>query len=123
MYLVTISDSFSAAHNLKDYEGKCENLHGHNWQVEVSLSAKRLNRQGMVIDFKVLKDMLAEVLARIDHQYLNQLPYFDKVNPTSENIAKFIHSIISKQFSRKQLKIEKVCVWETPTSCATYQAD
>lgn len=123
MYSVTIIDSFSAAHNLRYYEGKCENLHGHNWRVEVTVSADELDPPGMVIDFKILKKMVSDVLAEIDHCYLNELAYFDTINPTSENIARFIYSKISEQLTHERLKVEKVNVWETPTSCATYWRD
>jgi len=121
MYSVSITDSFSAAHNLRGYEGKCENLHGHNWKIEVVISSEKLDKLGMVIDFKVLKKILGEIFSEIDHQYLNDISYFKEVNPTSENIACFIHSGISKRLTGEQLKVEKVCVWETATSYATYR--
>ena len=116
MYEIKIIDEFSSAHNLRNYKGKCETLHGHNWKIEVLLGSNTLNFQGMVMDFKTLKDKLNEVLSSLDHKYLNDLPYFKKENPTSENIARFIHECLSKSIKEKM----KVSVWETDTSCASF---
>lgn len=121
MYKVKVISDFSAAHMLRDYKGKCENLHGHNWKVEVSVSSKKLDRLGMVIDFKELKRGLNSVLEELDHKNLNDLPYFKKVNPTSENIAKYIYD---KMEDHRPLTIDhclKVTVWESDTACATYE--
>ena len=115
MHTVSVRSSFSAAHNLRDYKGKCENVHGHNWIVEAAVASRKLDKQGMVIDFAVLKKTLKEALEELDHCDLNGLPYFKKVNPSSENIAKFIYD---------KLKIaSSVKVWETENSCAEYRGD
>jgi 6-pyruvoyltetrahydropterin/6-carboxytetrahydropterin synthase len=123
MYEVLIISEFSSAHRLRHYKGKCENIHGHNWKVEVSIASKRLNRLGMVIDFKELKRRVGEVLEELDHKNINDLAYFKKVNPTSENIAKYIYNRVKGLGARGQgpgLKIKAVKVWESDTSCATY---
>lgn len=112
-YEITIEDFFSAAHHLRDYEGECERLHGHNWKVEVSLSSQKLNKQGMVIDFKEIKKLIKNILGKLDHQCLNDLPYFKKDNTTTENIAKLIYRELEKEIEKKELKVKKVRVWES----------
>lgn len=117
MFSVKVEENFSSAHNLRGYKGKCEELHGHNWKVEVVVSQDKLNKTGMVLDFKYLKLKLNKVLERLDHKYLNNLPYFKKVNPTSENIAKYIYDCLKAQV----LHLQSVTVWENSTSLATYE--
>ncbi|MFA4989020.1 MAG: 6-carboxytetrahydropterin synthase QueD, partial [Candidatus Omnitrophota bacterium] len=90
MYTLKVESSFSSAHNLRGYKGKCEELHGHNWRVEISVRSRDLDGTGMLLDFKYLKKKLNNVLDRMDHQYLNKLDHFKKVNPTSENIARYV---------------------------------
>lgn len=118
MFQVKVIDEFSGAHNLRGYKGKCESLHGHNWKVELAVSSKTPGLSGMVVDFKELKSLLKNVLKELDHKYLNQLPYFKRVNPTSENIAKFIYMKIRRSIKKKKIKIT---VWETDSSCASYE--
>jgi len=115
MYEIKVIDEFSGAHSLRHYKGKCESLHGHNWGVEVLVPDSKLNALGMVMDFKDLKSELKKVLSLLDHKYLNSLPYFKKKNPTSENIAFFIHKELSKRIKRRL----KVSVWETESSAAS----
>ena len=115
---VSVQSSFSAAHRLKGYSGRCENMHGHNWKVGISVSSARLDKQGMVVDFTVLKKSLNGVLANLDHKVLSDIPYFKKFNPTSENIARYIFDRLCRRY-----KYLKVTVWETDTSCATYSED
>jgi len=117
MYNIKIEAYFSAAHNLRGYKGKCEELHGHNWKVELSVASGELDKAGMVMDFKYLKMKLNKVLERMDHKYLNKLAYFKKVNPTSENITKYIYDNIKSGIPA----IKSVTVWENSTSCATYE--
>lgn len=117
MYEIKVILEFSAAHKLRGYKGKCENLHGHNWKVEISVSSEKLDKLGMIIDFKELRRKLNTVLEKLDHKNLNDLAYFKKVNPTSENIAKFIYDRIKD----KGLRIKAVVVWESDTACATYE--
>jgi len=114
---------FSAAHRLRHYDGKCENLHGHNWKVHVFLKAERLDESGMVIDFGVLKVKLDKILARLDHKELNQLKPFQKVNPTAENIARWIFQEMSKKIKDERIQVSKVMVWETESSCAIYASE
>jgi 6-pyruvoyltetrahydropterin/6-carboxytetrahydropterin synthase len=117
MYSIKVESSFSSAHNLREYKGKCEALHGHNWKIEVVALKDKLDKSGMVSDFKYLKKKLNNVLEKLDHRYLNSIPYFKKVNPTSENIAKYIYDRINVQ----GLKIKSVTVWENTTCSATYE--
>ncbi len=117
MYSIKIEADFSSAHNLRGYKGKCEDLHGHNWKVEVVVESSTLDKSGMVMDFKDLKASVNKVLDKLDHKYLNNLSYFKKVNPTSENIAKYIYDNLKKEISR----IKSVTVWESHNSLATYQ--
>jgi 6-pyruvoyltetrahydropterin/6-carboxytetrahydropterin synthase len=116
MYTIKVESDFSAAHNLRGYKGKCEELHGHNWKVETSVLKDKLDKTGMVLDFKYLKTKLKQVLDSLDHKYLNDVPYFKKVNPTSENIAKYIYDRLKCQ----GLKVNSVTVWESENSQATY---
>ena len=116
MYEIKVIDDFSGAHNLLHYKGKCEELHGHNWKVEVSVYSETLDKVGMVIDFKDVKDALRSVLVKLDHKYLNNIEFFKKHNPTSENIARFIHGKLSHIINKKI----KITVWETERSSATY---
>jgi len=116
MYSIKIETDFSAAHNLRGYKGKCEELHGHNWKVEAEVSKDKLDKIGMALDFKYLKIKLEKVLNTLDHKYLNNIPYFKKANPTSENIAKYIYDRLKKQ----GLKVKSITVWESENSQATY---
>lgn len=116
MYTARIINEFSGAHNLRGYEGKCENLHGHNWKVEVEVTKTELDKIGMVEDFKNMKKILGELIDKLDHKYLNDLSYFKKHNPTSENIAKYIYDALSKNMSG----LGKVTVWESDSSSASY---
>ena len=116
MYSLKVQGSFSSAHNLREYKGKCEDLHGHNWIVEMIVRSDRLDKIGMVLDFKYLKKELNAVLDKLDHKYLNQLAFFKQVNPTSENIAKYIYD----QLKPAVPQISSVTIWENATSSATY---
>ncbi|MBU0503925.1 MAG: 6-carboxytetrahydropterin synthase QueD [Candidatus Omnitrophica bacterium] len=117
MYKVKVEASFSSAHNLRGYKGKCEELHGHNWRVEAVAGKTKLDRIGFVLDFKYMKKVLGDTLEKLDHKYLNELPYFKKVNPTSENIAKYIYDRLKRGIPG----LISVTVWENPASCAIYE--
>ncbi len=117
MYKVKVIQFFSGAHFLKNYKGKCENLHGHNWKVVVEVYSEKLNSDGMVIDFLELKNMLKEILAKFDHKLLNELEDFKNSNPTSENICYVIYKELKERL--KKFKI-KITVYETPFSSASY---
>lgn len=120
MYELSIKAEFSSAHNLRGYQGKCESLHGHNWQVEVVVSSDELNKIGIAVDFKNLKKIVNEITKSLDHKYLNKLPYFRKLNPTSENIAKFIFTKAKPLFKNELAFLKSVSVWENEHSKATY---
>ena len=123
MYHLTIHTHFAAAHNLMHYQGDCENLHGHNWKVEVTVSARELDKAGLGIDFKVLKRDTKVLLDQLDHKYLNELPWFREVSPSSENIARFLFEKLSDQLNNGNVKVEKVNVWESDYACASYSEE
>ncbi len=116
MFEIKVKGDFSAAHNLRNYEGKCEKLHGHNWAVEAVFRYKNLDKDGLAVDFRTAKSALKDVTERLDHSYLNELVFFKKTNPTSENIAKFIYDNLKKGVKN----IYSVAVWENERSCAVY---
>jgi 6-pyruvoyltetrahydropterin/6-carboxytetrahydropterin synthase len=116
VYEIKVKANFSSAHNLRNYKGKCERLHGHNWIVEAVFKYRSLDRDGMAVDFHEAKRVLKLAIEELDHSYLNDIPAFRKVNPTSENIARCIYGRIS----RKNGRIYSVSVWENENSCATY---
>jgi len=117
MYKLKVEGNFSSAHNLRGYKGKCEDLHGHNWKVEITAQSEELDEIGMLLDFKFLKKELNAVLEDLDHKYLNKLVQFKKTNPTSENIAKYIYERLKPRIPL----LNSVTVWENATSSATYE--
>lgn len=117
MYKVKVEANFSSAHNLRGYKGKCEGLHGHNWKVEILAGRSKPDKIGFVLDFKYMKKVLNDALEELDHKYLNKLPYFKKINPTSENISKYIYD----RLKPKMPVLISVTVWENPVSCAIYE--
>ena len=120
MYHASIQTQFSAAHLLRNYKGKCENLHGHNWKVEVTVSADILDEAGMAIDFTLLKQKTNDIIKQLDHQYLNEIPYFKNINPSSENIAAYIFNLLKEKLGDTTVKLTKVSVWESENSMASY---
>lgn len=120
MYELTVISYFSSAHNLRGYEGACENLHGHNWKVEVEARAEKLDKIGMVVDFKKLKEAVRQIIDRLDHRYLNEVPPFDVENTTAENIARHIYTGVSAVFNNGGVRISRVRVWESENSAAAY---
>ncbi|MEM2126198.1 MAG: 6-carboxytetrahydropterin synthase QueD [Candidatus Methanosuratincola sp.] len=119
MYKVSVEGHFDAAHYLRDYGGKCENLHGHRFKVVVSLKATKLNEIGLAYDFVEFKRHLEQVLVNFDHRCLNDVPPFDKLNPSSENIAMTIYEQLASRFSG-DVSLSSVQVWESPQSCVSY---
>jgi 6-pyruvoyltetrahydropterin/6-carboxytetrahydropterin synthase len=119
MYEVSVEGHFDAAHYLRDYGGKCENLHGHRFKVVVGVKAKKLNEIGLAYDFTDLKRHLNEVLAKFDHTSVNDVPPFDKINPSSENIAAEIYQRLKKRLSG-DITLSSVEVWESPESRVMY---
>ncbi len=120
MYELTIISDFAAAHNLRFYEGECERLHGHNWKVEATVAGRKLDRIGLAMDFKALKRILEDILERLDHKYLNEIIPFDRENPSSENIARYIFNQFKKGIKGKGIKVARVRVWESDNAAATY---
>lgn len=120
MYRIKVLAYFSGAHSLRDYKGKCESLHGHNWKVEVMVSSLKLDSAGMVMDFAELKKIVNRVIDELDHKYLNDLDYFKENNPSSEEIARYIYNKIKEILAKEGPTLEEVCVWETTNSCAVY---
>jgi 6-pyruvoyltetrahydropterin/6-carboxytetrahydropterin synthase len=120
MYELKIITEFSAAHNLRNFRGKCEALHGHNWRVEVVLSGKNLDGNGVVLDFAELKAATSEIMSEIDHRYLNDLPFFMENNPSSENIARYIFHRLQDKINNDRVRIRRVTAWESQDACASY---
>ncbi len=119
MFEIKKQMSFSAAHHLLNYDGECENQHGHNWLVEAYVSGNELDKSNILVDYKVLKKEMKSVLDYLDHSDINELPEFKEISPSSEIIAKFIYDRLKEKFP----DLSKVSVWETSTSCASYFED
>jgi len=120
MYELMINARFSAAHNLRNYGGKCERLHGHNWKVEVFVRADTLGKDGMVLDFRILREETDKVLEALDHQYLNDLSHFQEEEPSSENIARYIYEALEERLPPHHLRPHKVTAWESEGAGASY---
>ena len=123
MYEVTVQAHFSSGHYLRDYHGKCENPHGHNYRVLVTLWGAELESNGLLLDFKVLKDILKPVVAYLDHQMINDLEPFTTVNPSAENLAKYFFDETSRQLTEVtggRVRVKSSTIFETDTSQATY---
>jgi 6-pyruvoyltetrahydropterin/6-carboxytetrahydropterin synthase len=123
MYEIEIIAHFSAAHRLREYQGKCEQLHGHNYRVHVAVRAHSPGKGGMVIDFIELKKISGEVLGRLDHRFLNDQPPFDKIEPSAENVAAYIFEEIERRMGTRAEMLHSVSVWESETSRATFMRD
>ncbi len=120
MFEVRVEHTFAAAHALRDYHGSCENLHGHNFRVEIAVEGERLDRAGMLVDFLELKRQINAAVMRLDHQNLNEVAPFDKLNPSAENIAQYLHEEIGKGLPAS-VHVYEVRVWETNEASATYR--
>ena len=120
MFVLKIVTDFASAHSLREYPGDCARLHGHNWQVEVSVCSQVLDDSGIAIDFREIKKQTKLVVKRLDHQYLNEIKPFDVLNPTAENIAKYFFDEITLLITNKDVKVKEVMIWETPRSAVTY---
>jgi 6-pyruvoyltetrahydropterin/6-carboxytetrahydropterin synthase len=123
IYEVKIISDFSAAHNLRNFRGKCESLHGHNWKVEIVLRGTGLNETGMLVDFGEVKQATRELLAEVDHSYLNELPFFKENNPSSENIARYLFERLAKQLNNQDRWLYRVSAWESADACATFMCE
>lgn len=120
MYNLTIRTSFAAAHNLINYQGDCENLHGHNWKVDVSVTARDLDQAGLGIDFKILKKEAGAIINELDHKYLNDNPAFQTVSPSSEHISRYLFHRISERINSDNIKVASITVWESENASACY---
>ncbi|MDR1050612.1 MAG: 6-carboxytetrahydropterin synthase QueD [Deltaproteobacteria bacterium] len=126
MYELKVTHHFAAAHNLREFHGACENLHGHNWFVEAVVRVPGLENNGLALDFGVIKKRLKEVLELLDHKYLNEMPEFVKTNPSSENIAVFIYERLAPHVAAEsdgRAILYSVTAWESDNACAAYIAD
>lgn len=120
MYEVMVESNFSAAHQLRDYNGKCENIHGHNWKVQVWIRGKSLQPNGILIDFYELKEILDLAVKQLDHSNLNELEIFKTRNPTAENVACHLYGALRADIQRKGLMLFKVDVWESEKTMSGY---
>ncbi|MEW6535479.1 MAG: 6-carboxytetrahydropterin synthase QueD [Candidatus Auribacterota bacterium] len=120
MFEVTLRSQFSAAHRLENYHGKCENFHGHNWKVAVVVQRQELDSSEMVIDFKILQDILERFLTQLDHTFLNELPFFANTNTTSERVAYVVYKHIAPDIELSGTKLTRVEVWEDEYCSAAY---
>jgi 6-pyruvoyltetrahydropterin/6-carboxytetrahydropterin synthase len=125
MFEVTVEQTFAAGHALRHYKGKCENVHGHNYRVQVTVEGERLNSIGLLVDFVELKRVVRQVIERLDHQFINDLEPFTEINPSAENMAKYfyenVHSGLNLSESEVPVRIAQVKIWETDTSIAVYR--
>ncbi len=119
MYYLQVEEDFASAHQLRGYQGRCENLHGHNWRVLVKVKGRELDPIGMLVDFGDLKKILRELLSGLDHVFLNELPPFDRINPTSENLAAYLYETLAERLP-EGVDVHEVTVWESARSAATY---
>ena len=123
MFEVSVEDTFAAGHALRGYRGKCENPHGHNYKVRITLAGEELDHIGLLYDFKDLKAAMGEVVDRLDHQYLNDIAPFRELNPSAENMARYFYQECAAKVNGKtggRVRVKEVRVWETDTSIATY---
>ncbi|HEX8635502.1 MAG TPA: 6-carboxytetrahydropterin synthase QueD [Pyrinomonadaceae bacterium] len=124
MFEVMIERNFSSAHQLRGYKGKCENLHGHNYKIEIFARGRELDHIGLLVDFGELKTAADEIVQYLDHRNINELPPFDvELNPSAENLARYILERVAARVGDERVQVYKVRCYETPTSVATYQID
>ena len=123
MFEIAVEQGFASAHALRNYKGRCENVHGHNWKVRVVIEGETLDQTGMLVDFLDVKSLLGEILDRIDHQFLNEIPPFDVVNPSAENIAEYFYQQMTGRLDGTPVpvRIREVKIWETEIQSATYR--
>lgn len=120
MYALTIITQFAAAHQLRGFHGGCEQLHGHNWKVEVTVRGPRLGPDGLLMDFQEIKAATREALEALDHRFLNEIPWFREKNPSSENIARELFEVLARVLNREGVEVYRVTAWESDTACASY---
>jgi 6-pyruvoyltetrahydropterin/6-carboxytetrahydropterin synthase len=122
MFEVSVEKTFSSAHSLRNYRGKCENVHGHNYRVQLTVQGERLADNGLLVDFVEVKRLINIVIEYLDHRFINDLPPFTEINPSAENLAKYFHDEVSKGLHVDvPVRVSEVKIWETDTSMATYR--
>ncbi|MGF1615668.1 MAG: 6-carboxytetrahydropterin synthase QueD [Gammaproteobacteria bacterium] len=119
-YTLKVVTEFASAHRLRDYDGACSQMHGHNWKVEVEAEATELDEVGMAIDFKILKQAAVSVVSHLDHRVLNEVDPFDRANPTAENIAAYLYGALHRQLREPRIRVAAVTVWENERACVRY---
>ena len=120
MFKLIVKKEFSSAHILNGHPGDCKRMHGHNWTVEAKVEGNKINKIGMVIDFKDVKNKLSEIISRLDHRYLNDVEPFKENNPTAENISKYIYKELSKNINTDTIKVSEIKLWEISNSAVIY---
>ncbi len=131
MFEISVEETFAAGHALRGYRGKCENIHGHNYKVRVTLRGPELGSIGLLIDFKDLKDAIHATIRKLDHQFLNEVPPFDSINPSAENLARYFYEEVGRVLTENgpqgnpsaPCSVKQVTVWESDTTTASYFAD
>jgi 6-pyruvoyltetrahydropterin/6-carboxytetrahydropterin synthase len=121
VYEIYVKDHFAAAHSLKGYDGNCSNMHGHNWIVEAYIQCTKLNKLGIGVDFRDVKSIVKDVLSKLDHTNLNEILEFTVINPTSENISKFLYTELCRRLNSDHIKVTKIMVFESPGCGSSYQ--
>jgi 6-pyruvoyltetrahydropterin/6-carboxytetrahydropterin synthase len=125
MFEASVEETFAAGHALRGYHGKCENVHGHNYRVRVLVAGEELDAAGLLIDFVDLKQILRRIIERLDHQFLNDVPPFDELNPSAENMARYFHQEMTRQLDGaarpNPVRVAEIKIWETDTATATYR--
>lgn len=119
-YTLKVVSDFASAHALRDYPGACRRLHGHNWKLETEVCARELDELGMAIDFKAIKQAAKRVTDELDHQYLNEVPPFDQINPTAENMAAYLYRRLGEELNDARVRVCAVTLWETERACVRY---
>src|SRR5215472_9939192 len=123
MFEVTVEAGFSSGHYLRNYRGKCENPHGHNYRVFVTLVGKELDEAGLLLDFKLLKQVMRPVIERLDHQMINDIEPFTEINPSAENLARYFYDETNRQLAvmtQGRVSVKDCTIFETDTTTATY---
>jgi 6-pyruvoyltetrahydropterin/6-carboxytetrahydropterin synthase len=123
MFQVAVDETFSSGHALRGYKGKCENVHGHNYKVRVTLEGPQLDSVGLLYDFTHLKRVIREIVGGVDHKFLNDMAPFDVINPSAENLAKYFYDETTRQMNAmpEGARVTSITIWETDTTSATYR--
>ncbi len=120
MYELKVVTKFAAAHQLTMVGSKCENMHGHNWKIEVHVRGEMTDEAGVLVDFGIIKKHVRDIMSMLDHKYLNELEYFQQTQPSSENIAFFVATELQKKIDNPTVSVSRVTAWESDDAGATY---